>query len=73
VVVVGAVERIDVERSLAGQELAVGDDGLLVVDQHVAVVAAEHVDVGRHVDEVAGVGHQVAQPVARPQGPLRER
>ena len=72
VVVVGAVERVDVHRPLAGQELAVGDDRLLVVDQHVAVVAAEHVDVGGHVDQVPGIRHQIAQPVARPQRALRE-
>jgi hypothetical protein len=46
-VVVGPVERIDVERTLASQELPVGHDGLVVVDQHIAVVAAEPVDVGR--------------------------
>ncbi len=36
-------------------------------------MAAQHVDMGRHVDQVARIGHQIAQPVAGPERALRER
>ena len=73
VMVVAAVHRIDVEGALARQVLAVDHDGLLVVDDDVAIVAAQHVDMGRHVHEMARIGHEVAQPVAGAQRTLRER
>ncbi len=73
VVVVAAVERVEVERPLALEELAVGRDRLLVPDDDVVVVAAEHVDVGRHVQQVAGIGHEVAQLVAGAQRAFRVR
>jgi hypothetical protein len=53
--------------------LAVHDDRLLVVDDDVTIVAAQHVDMGRHVHEMAGIRHEVAQPVAGAQRALRER
>jgi hypothetical protein len=71
--VVVAIHRVDVERPLALEELAVGDDGPLVVDNDVSIVAAQHVDVRRHVHQMARVRHQVAQVVARTQRALRER
>ena len=71
-VVVAAVEGVEVEGAFALQELAVGHDRAAVSGDHVAVVAAEHVDVGGHVHEVAGVGDEVAQLVGGPQRPLRE-
>ncbi len=73
VMVVGAIERIDVHRPFARQILAVDGHRLLIIDDDVAIVAAQHIDMGRHMDQVAGLGHQLAQPVARPKRPLRER
>ena len=69
VVVVAAVERVEVDRPLAREVLAVGDDRALVPVDDVAVVAAQHVDVRRHVQQVAGVGHEVAQLRRRPAAP----
>ena len=73
VVVVTAVERVEVERALALQVLAIGLDGPLVPRDDVAVAAAQHVDVRRHVLEVPGVGHEPAQLVGRGQRALRKR
>ena len=70
VVVVAAVERVEVHRPLAREELAVGLDrrARCQVD-HVAVVPAEHVDVRRHVLQVPGVrapGRAAGPPPAAP-------
>ena len=73
VVVVAAVERVEVERALALQVLAIGLDGPLVPRDDVAVAAAQHVDVRRHVLQVPGVGHEPAQLVGRRQRALRKR
>ena len=70
VVVVAAVQGVEVRRALVLQVPAVGDDRGVVAGHHVLVVAAQHVDVGGHVDQVPGVGDQVDQRVAGLQGPL---
>ena len=53
VVVVRPVERVEVHRSLARQELLVGRDRVGVAGDDPPVVPAQHVDVGRHVPQVA--------------------
>ena len=58
--VVGSVERIEVQRALTFDEPAVGLDGGQVGGHRAVVVAAQHVDVGRHVLQVTGVGHESA-------------
>ena len=73
VVVVAAVERVEVERALALEVLAIGLDRPLVPRDDVAVAAAQHVDVRRHVLQVPGVGHEPAQLVRRRQRALRKR
>ena len=73
VIVVHAIARVEIHRAGAVVELAVRDDRLLVPVHGIAVVAALHVDVGRHVDEVAHVGAELAQPVAGHQRRLRTR
>ena len=69
VVVVAAVDGVEVVRAREREVAAVGARGGLVPDHHVAVVAAQHVDVGRHVHEVAGVGDErraAGRPPAAP-------
>jgi hypothetical protein len=70
VIVVAAIERIEVERPLAFQIDPIGDDGPGIGHHHLPVVAAENVDVGGHVLQVAGIRHQAAQIVAGSKRPL---
>ncbi len=63
VVVVRAVQGVEVHRPGPGVELLVGRDRRGVVGDHSPVVAAEHLQVRGHVQEVPGVRHQAAQPV----------
>ena len=72
VMIMGAVHRIDIQCTLPLQILAVCRDRLLIVDDDISVVPAEHIDMRRHVNQVTGVGHQFAQPVTGSQRPLRE-
>ena len=71
VVVVAAVQRVEVERPGSLEVLVIGQDRAVVARHHVVVVAAQHVDVRRHVLQVAGVRHQVDQRVAGGERPLR--
>ena len=72
-VIVDAVRRIEIQRPGAIEIFAVGLDGLLVPVHNVVVVAAQHVDMGGHVDQVPGIRNQFAQPVAGHQRPLWKR
>ena len=63
VIIVAAVEGIEVGRARMVHILAVGGDAGVVPIDHGLVVAAQHVDVSGHVLEMAAVGHQAAQPV----------
>lgn len=60
VIVMAAVERIEILRPRALQVLGVGLDRPAVPFHHRGIVPAQHVDVGRHVLEVAGIGNEVA-------------
>ena len=73
VVVVGEGEREPGSGGLALEELPVGGDGAGVPLHRRVVVPALDVDVGGHVPQVAGVGHEVAQAVGRAQCALRMR
>ena len=70
-VIVDAVGGIEVHPPLPFGNLQVGRDPLLVPVQCVAVLAALDVDMCRHMDQVSGIRHQFAQPVAGHQGLLR--
>ena len=73
VIVVAPIEGVEVDASLALQELAVRFDRGVIGLHHRPVVAAQHVDVRGHVPQVAGVRHQVAQQVACGEGALGMR
>ena len=73
VIIVHSVARIEVQRPGAVVELTVRDDRLLIPVHRVAVVAALHIYVGRHMHQVAHVGGQLAQAVAGYQPHLRMR
>jgi len=61
------VERVEVHRTLARGEPVVRGDRVRVRGNDAAVVAAQHVDVGRHVLQVAAVGDEIPEPVGDPQ------
>ena len=63
-IIVDAIAGIEIHRPGAVVELAVGYDGFLVPVHRVTVMAALDVDMRRHVNEVAHVGREFAQPVA---------
>ena len=65
--VVDDVDQVDARIVRIGEEPAVGRQRLLVIEQNVIVVPAQHVEMRRHVDEVTGIGDDLAQPVAGPQ------
>ena len=67
------VERVEVHRSLTRQEPLVRRDRVGVGRDDPPVVPAQHVDVGRHMEQVAAVGHQRAERVGRPEGTLGVR
>ena len=67
VVVVRAVELIEADVAGVRGVAVVGGDRRVVVGHYAGVVAAEHVDVCRHVQQVPGVGDQRAQHVGRAQ------
>ena len=69
--VVGAVERVEVQRPFAFDELAVCRHGAQIGFHRAAVVAAQHVDVGGHVLQMAGIGHQSAQQICCGKGGFR--
>ena len=70
--IVDDIDQVDAGIVGVGEKLAVGLQRLLIIDQHVAVMPAQHVEMRRHVDEVAGIRHDVAQPVAGAQRAFRE-
>ncbi|MNG35976.1 hypothetical protein D3C84_1228630 [compost metagenome] len=63
-VVVAAVQGVEVDRPFLCQVLAVGLDRPVIGDHGATVITAEHVDVRRHVTQVSGIRHQVAQDIA---------
>ena len=71
VVVVRAVERVEVHRAGPVPELRVRLDGPRVGGHRAPVVPAQHVQVRRHVVQVPGVGDQSAEPVGNHQALLR--
>ena len=48
--VVSAVEGINIHGARLGQELAIGSDSLLVVYHYVAILPAQYINMGGHVD-----------------------
>src|SRR5690606_3590467 len=66
--VVGPVEGVEVHGARAGQVLLVRGGGEDVVRHDAPVVAAQHLEVGRHVEQVPGVGYGAAQPVGDGEG-----
>ena len=67
VVVVRSVQGVEVHRARARTELLVGGDRGGVGGHHAPVVAAQHVEMGRHMPQMARIRHQVAQPLPGPQ------
>jgi hypothetical protein len=66
------VDQIDARIVGVGEELTVGHQGLVIVDKDVMVMAAQDVEMRRHMDEVARVGRDLSQPVSRAQPQLWE-
>ena len=73
VAVVRVIERVEPHPALPRDVLLVDLDRAQVRVERALVVAAQHVDVRRHVHEVAGVGDERAQPVRDRQRLLGER
>ena len=69
--VVRAVQRVEVQRPFAFDEPSISLHRRQIRHHRVAVVTAQHVDMGGHVLQVAGIGHQAAQQVGRGQRVLR--
>jgi hypothetical protein len=65
-VIVAAIERIEVHGAGAVQIPGVGGDRPVARADRRGVVAADHVDMGRHVPQMAGIGHEIAQDVGGP-------
>jgi hypothetical protein len=72
-IVVAAIQRVEIVGASAPQVLGVGRDRATIAFDHVTIAAAQHVDVGRHVDQVPGIMHQITQCIGRAQCPLRGR
>ena len=66
--VVNAVERVEVRRARVGLEPVVDVGRGQVSIKDVLVVSAEYVDVRGHVHEMAGIRHEVLEPVAVTEG-----
>jgi hypothetical protein len=73
VAVVRVVERVEPDPALARDVLLVDLDRAQVRLERALVVAAQHVDVRRHVHQVAGVGDERAQLIGDRERALRER
>ena len=74
VVVVRERHRVpDPGLAVAPEQLVVGGARARIPVDRRLVVPALDVDVSRHVQQVAGVGHQIAQAVGRAQRPFRMR
>lgn len=58
------VKRIKVDRSFQHLKLPVGDDRRVIGVDDRLIVAAEYIDVRRHVLQMARVRHEAAQPVS---------
>ena len=71
VVVVRPVQRVEVHPAPAGPELLVGLDRGVVGRHDARIVAAQHVQMRRHVPQVARVRHQVAEQVPGAEGGFR--
>ena len=63
VIIVLPVAGVDIEGTFALEINEVRFHGLFVPAHGAFVVAALHIDVGRHVHEVACIGHKRAQPI----------
>jgi hypothetical protein len=63
VVVVGAIQGVEVEPPDLFDVALVSDDGALVVLDHALIVTQQHVDVRRHVHQMARVGDQPTERV----------
>ena len=66
-----ARQRVKIERALVGQVDAVGRDRAVIGAHRFVVMPAAHVDMRRHVAQMARVGHQFAQRIAGAQGFFR--
>ena len=72
-IIVAAIEGIKIDGAFARQVFLVSDGGLAVAVNHLLVVAAENINVGWHVNEMARIGNEAAQRITGAQGPLRVR
>jgi hypothetical protein len=73
VVVMRAIQRVEVEPPGLLDVAIIGEDRSLVVIDHAPVVPQRNIDVRRHVHEMAGVGHQPAERVGGVERLLRMR
>ena len=63
VIVVAAIERVEVDRSVARQRQSVSVDGCLIGRHDTLIMSAQHVDVGGHVLQMPRVGDEVPERV----------
>ena len=73
VVVVRAVQRVEVHRAGPPQVLLIGPDRVAVARHDPPVVPAQHIEMRGHVVQVARVRDQPSQPVGDRKGLLRRR
>ena len=69
--VMRAIERVEVERALALHESSICLHRSAIRDDGRLIISTQHVDVTRHVLQVAGIGDQSAQQVSGANGCLR--
>ena len=65
-----AVHRINVKRTFTCQELPVRDYAALIIDQYIVIIAAEDIDMGRHIHQMPGIRHHVAEVDRPPEVPV---
>lgn len=72
-VVEASVGGIEVHRALPFQELPVGGNRGRIACHHIVMLATQHVDVGRHVDQMPRIGDEIDERITGQARSLRMR
>ncbi len=72
-IIVDAVQRVEIVRPLPTNEFIIGNDGLLIGANHGCIIADQHVDMLGHVYQVAQARHRGPQVVCIGQRLRRRR
>ena len=70
-VVVGAIARIEIEDPPSVDKRPIRDDRPVIALDHGLVVAAQDIDMGRHVMEMACIGYEAMKGIGRLESPFR--